>query len=94
MPTNETSPDLHPVRSPNADERRQLAGWLRNQGHEEDTATELVETACVAVFDDYASDGPGYAGKLMTVVWGGGPSFFDVFIWEGEWMIRSDRDYE
>jgi hypothetical protein len=83
--------ETHP-RSPDTDELRQLTDWLRAQGHESETAAELVRCASVAVFDNYISGCPGYAGKVISVVWDGGPSFFDVFIWEKGKLLRSDRD--
>ena len=83
--------ETHP-RSPNTEELRQLIDCLRAQGHDPDTAAELVRCASLAVFDDYVSGSPGYAGKVMCVVWDGGPSFFDVFIWEKGKLLRSDRD--
>ena len=41
-----------------------------------------IEDAAIAVFDNYISDGPGYAGKVMLVVWPGGPDLREAFIWE------------
>ena len=46
----------------------------------------LVEQAAIAVFDDYITDSPGYAGKVMVVVWSGDPAYTDTYIW--------DRKYE
>lgn len=45
-----------------------------------------IESAAIAVFDDYISDVPGYVGKVMLLVWPGGPNFRAAFIWE---KIRS-----
>lgn len=47
-------------------------------------AHDAVENAAIAVFDDYASD-TGYTGKIMTVIWRGGPELYQVYRWrEGE----------
>lgn len=45
------------------------------------TIADFVSTAAIAVFDDYISDGPGYAGKVMVVVWSGGPYINSVYTW-------------
>lgn len=90
---NETSPATNQPRSPNADELRQLADWLQSHGHDE-YAAEIATYAYVAVYDHYTTDSPGYAGKLMSVVWSGSPTFFDVFTWEDGKIERGDRDYD
>ena len=41
----------------------------------------MIENAAIAVFENYMSDGPGYAGKVMVVVWSGGPEFTDTYTW-------------
>jgi hypothetical protein len=41
-----------------------------------------VAHAAIAVFDEYITVGPGYAGKVMTVVWDGSPSFSEVYLWQ------------
>lgn len=46
------------------------------------------------MYDDYCTGGPGYAGKLLSVVWDGGPSFFDVFTWQGGQMERTGREFD
>lgn len=81
-------------RPPNPDELGQLADWLRGQGHDRKDAPGVAASAYAAVYDHYSTGGPGYAGKLMSVVWDGAPSFFDVFTWEGGTMVRSGRDYD
>ena len=45
-----------------------------------------IDEAAIAVFDHYMSDTPGFTGKLMLIVWPGGPSLRDTFGWE---TIRS-----
>lgn len=94
MTETKSSPAPQPVRAPNADERKQLAAWLESQGYEPEDALGTAEDNYVAVFEHYISGGPGYAGKVMTVVWDGAPSFFDVFIWEDGKMVRSGREYD
>jgi hypothetical protein len=72
------------ARKPNQEEATQLAFHIHHRcGFTEslEEAELWVEATCVAVFDDYITDGPGYAGKLMMVVWTGGPDLYEVFIW-------------
>ena len=49
---------------------------------ERQNLVNLVETASIAVFDDYITDSPGYAGKVMVVVWSHDPAFTDTYIWD------------
>ena len=79
-------------RSPNVGEMKQLAGWLHEQGYDQDDATLTARTAYVAVYDNYATGCPSYCGKLMSVVWDGSPDCFDVFTWQDGKMIHEDRD--
>ncbi len=82
-------------RTPKADELRQLAEYLLSLGaYEEDTAVLTAANAFVAVYDEYCTGSPGYYGKLMSVVWDGSPSTFDVFIWQDGKMERVASDYE
>src|ERR1043165_9426305 len=89
-----TSSALNKPRSPNDSELEQLANWLRTQGHEETDAFWISRSAYIAVYDDYITGCPGYAGKVMSVVWDGGPSFFDVFAWHDGKIERSGREYD
>ena len=42
----------------------------------------FVEDAFITVFDNYISDSPGYAGKVVVVVWSGGPSLTETYTWD------------
>jgi len=56
-----------------------LSGILR--GTPEGMAELVVDAfanAKFAVVPDYITDGPGYAGPVVFVVYGGGPELFDV----------------
>jgi len=80
-------------RVPDADEKMDLVVWLaREQGHTREDAADLVRTAFIAVYDSYCTDCRGYAGRLMSVVWCGDPSAFDVFTWDGDDLVCRDRD--
>lgn len=86
-----SDPSLAP-RPPNTGELAELGRWLSGQGYEPDEARLTAQSAYVAVYDKYISGSPGFVGKLMSVVWDGGPSIFDVFIWEDGAMTCVDRD--
>src|SRR5947209_4610194 len=95
MEPEQTSSARNQPRAPNAEELRQLAGYLLSLGaYEAEDAKGVAECAYAAVYDRYCTDCPGYAGKVMSVVWSGSPSFFDVFTWEDGKLERSGRDYD
>ncbi len=88
-------------RLPNPEEIDQLAAQIllntyaagsMVNAEERTNAKRLVESASVAVFDDYAADSPGYAGKLMSVVWPGGPELYEAYIWRNGEITRVDQD--
>jgi hypothetical protein len=58
----------------------QMGGFESNDNMEQ--AKGFVEQSAIAVFDHYITDCPGYAGKVMSVVWSGSPDFYEVFIWD------------
>jgi|SRR5947207_8156918 len=51
-----------------------------DEGRQDDA--DAIENASIAVFDNYITDSPGYAGKLMVVVWSGDPSFTETYTWD------------
>lgn len=81
-------------RLPTTQERRELSAFLQAGGHDQESADLLVETCYVSVFDNYATDGPGYCGRLMSVVWSGAPSFYEVFVWEQGQMHRVGHEWD
>jgi hypothetical protein len=76
-----TRPPNYTPRAPTDDELKELSVWNVKQGLDEDDAEHVARCAYVAVFDQYESGSPGYVGKVMTVVWDGSPSTFNVFTW-------------
>jgi hypothetical protein len=40
------------------------------------------------VYDTYITDGPGYGGKVITVVYSGSPSFYDTFIYNKDGKLE------
>lgn len=61
------SPTQVKPRLPTTAEREHLIGYLEQTAYERDEATDLVERACIAVFDGYMTDCPGYCGRVMSV---------------------------
>jgi len=80
-------------RRPNADELKQLANWLQSLGaYDEENAAMTADNAYIAVYDHYCTGCPGYVGKLMSVIWDGSPSTYDVFIWSDNEMQHVDPE--
>lgn len=82
-------------RQPTPEEREQLSKWLATRGLFSNDLLEnlnearwLVEHAYIAVFDDYVTGGPGFAGKVMSVIWDGGPSQHEVYTWDKDNALR------
>ena len=74
-------------RKPTEAEKEELIAYntkrmYRNPTNEEkEEQRGFVEGASIAVFDNYITDGPGYAGKVMVVVWSGSPTFTETYTW-------------
>lgn len=76
-------------RVPTQQEKAELEEYEKERTGEEGGAIHhFVETAYIAVFDNFISDSPGYVGKVMLIVWPAGPSFFECFIWNREGKIE------
>lgn len=87
------------LRNPNQQEKTELASYVFDQiwMDAEDPSKEArdeVENAAIAVFDNYVSDSPGYADKIMIVVWRGGPQMYEVFIWRIGEIIPVAQDHQ
>src|SRR6266568_6819610 len=78
-------------RKPTEEEKRELAEYVAKQKYEHPTETDIaeaieeaegwLESAAVAVYDHYITDSPGYAGKLLVVVWPAAPTLTETYIW-------------
>lgn len=91
---NATSRAEHTPRSPNADELRLLGDWLIDQGCDEFSAQELPACGYIAVFDHYVTGSPGYVGKVLSVIWDGSPSTYDVFVWKDGKMEHCRHEFD
>ena len=45
---------------------------------------EQLQSAYIAVFRNYITGGPGYAGTVYLILWDGAPEFVSVAFWERE----------
>lgn len=88
------APKIQPnkVRTPNAQELQQIGEWLTEHSMGE-VFPDWSNSAWIAVFDDYITDCPGYAGKVIVVVWGAGPDTVSLFIeGKGTLVLSSNHD--
>lgn len=73
-------------RVPTAEEKEQLVKRIKYRGFDDDEAKQLVEEhAYIAVFDNYMTDSPGYAGKVMLVLWDDKPSDYELWTFNDEY---------
>ena len=76
-------------RIPTKEEKIELVEYilkydLRNDENERATIEGFVESAAIAVFDNYITSSPGYSGKLMIVVYDGAPEMTETYTWVKE----------
>lgn len=69
-----------------------LAHDYENDQHERMNIHGYVENAAIAVFDSYITGSPGYSGKLMVVVYDGGPNQTETYIWQKENWIDENQE--
>ena len=53
----------------------------------------FVESAAIAVFDNYTTSSPGYSGKLMVVVYQGAPEMTETYTWVKDNENKSAKLY-
>lgn len=58
-----------------------------------DTLAGHISGAGIAVIDSYITDGPGYAGRVMFVVWPAGPETHEVFTFTQTGIERRRQDW-
>ena len=79
-------------RTPTEDEKRELAKFMiEESGIDLENISGFIENSAIAVFDDYITVCPGYAGKVMMVVWEAGPAVFDVYTWRDGQIKQQER---
>ena len=73
--------DAYMPRKPLLDEIAEIKGAaMKEYGLDEDEAT-YVESAYIAVYDNYQTDCPGYCGKVAVALYGGAPAFVESYVW-------------
>ncbi|SRR6266568_1255463 len=90
-------------RVPTNEEKNEVVEWLlvndrawRDPERGDEVRAELkglIEAAYIAVFDGYSTGGPGYVGKVMVVVWDGGPYQTETYSWHPV-TKKIERDVE
>jgi len=85
-------------RIPTKEEKIELVEYilkhdLRNDENERATIEGFVESAAIAVFDNYTTGSPGYSGKLMVVVYDGAPEMTETYTWVKENENNSAKLY-
>jgi len=71
-------------RQPTEVEKKELVDFLlrENAADEDmDTIKMYVDNAFIAVFDHYVTGSPGYAGKVMVVVYDGATTQTETYSW-------------
>jgi len=73
-------------RIPTKEEKIELVEYilkydLKNDENERANIEGLVESAAIAVFDNYITSSPGYSGKIMIVVYDGAPEMTETYTW-------------
>ena len=76
-------------RIPTKEEKIELLEYLLKHGYKNDENERaniegFVESAAIAVFDNYITSSPGYSGKLMVVVYDGSPEMTETYTWVKE----------
>jgi hypothetical protein len=73
-------------RIPTKEEKIELVEYIlkydfKNDENERLNIAGFVESAAIAVFDNYITSSPGYSGKLMIVVYQGAPEMTETYTW-------------
>jgi len=73
-------------RNPTKEEKIELLEYIlkydyKNDENERVNIEGFVESAAIAVFDNYITSSPGYSGKLMLVVYEGAPEMTETYTW-------------
>jgi hypothetical protein len=83
-------------RKPTEIEKKEIVAYVlthdfENDENERENVEGYVENAAIAVFDDYVTGSPGYAGRVMVVVYDGGTQQTETYSWNSlDGKIRRD----
>jgi hypothetical protein len=77
-------PARNSPRPPTEHELAEVWAWMKEQRYDEMYLLEEAswfEQFWIAVFDHYITGSPGYAGKVLYLIWDGTPANCTVFVW-------------
>ena len=86
------------IRGPNMDELEALYGYMIMEtgplcdDHELSDLQDVLSRAFVSVCDDFMTDGPGFSGRTMLVMWPSGES--ELFTWDRNGNLESHYNSE
>lgn len=69
------------MREPTVAEKLEIAEYLQSicgDNTEPEYGTEMVERSWIGVADHFVSDGPGYVGRVIAVIYPAGPEVHDI----------------
>jgi hypothetical protein len=79
------------MRKPTAEEKQELTEYIMTEicgyNYDADEFTEMrniIEDTHIVVFDNYITDSPGYAGKVIVVLWHADPSQVESYIYRDD----------
>jgi len=81
------------MREPNEEEKEDLVDYFVRKGQTREDARALLECYYFGVIDDFTSDCPGYAGKIVFAVYGH-PGLFEVYVYEDGQLVRQESERE
>lgn len=77
------------IRLPTNEEYAQLKQFFINErGTNKDNAHHMIQSYYYVVIENYSSDCPNYAGRVMFALYGN-PDFYEMFIWGLNGEIKS-----
>lgn len=84
---------MYEIRKPTEEEKEDLVDYFMREGKSRENAEQLVECYYFGVIDDYTSDCPGYAGKIVFAVYGH-PGLSEVYVYEDGELVRQESERE
>jgi hypothetical protein len=77
------------MRPPNELECLDIIAYMESQGAADlwepgAMMDDLLGRTCIGVADKYITDGPGYAGRVIVIIWPGAPETHDVLCYDKE----------
>ncbi len=79
------------IRKPTEEEKKQLAESALDCFDDVKEAMAFVNDSMIAVCDDFCCDSVGYRGKMMMVIWPGGPNCSQVLCWDRDGKMYEEK---